>query len=157
MKEYSYDGFPKISIVFLSLTPFEPFLPRIIAMINIKNSELVIDEKGLYSIEKFIIARKLMYWQVYLHKTVLSAEHTLMKVLKRAKYLASLGCQIYTTPAFKVFLYEKCKIDEVFFNQNNKFCPRDSKDQERYFKKSRAIPLLNFGGVLAAKMKANVA
>ena len=104
---------------------------RIIAMLNIKNNELVIDEKGLYSIEKFIIARKLMYWQVYLHKTVLSAEHTLMKVLKRAKYLATLGCQIYTTPAFKVFLYEKYKIDEVFFNQNkllNKFALLDDYD-----------------------------
>ena len=49
--------------------------------------------------------------------TVLSAEHTLMKVLKRAKYLAKLGHQIYTTPAFKVFLYESNTIDKVFFNQ----------------------------------------
>ncbi len=104
---------------------------RIIAMLNIKNNELVIDEKGLYSIEKFIIARKLMYWQVYLHKTVLSAEHTLMKVLKRAKYLAKIGHQIYTTPAFKVFLYETRKIDEVFFNQNkllDKFALLDDYD-----------------------------
>ena len=104
---------------------------RIIAMLNIKNNELVIDEKGLYSIEKFIIARKLMYWQVYLHKTVLSAEHTLMKVLKRAKYLAKHGYQIYTTPAFKVFLYESNKIDEVFFNQKkmlDKFALLDDYD-----------------------------
>ena len=91
---------------------------RIISMLNHKNNELVIDEKGLYSIEKFIIARKLMYWQVYLHKTVLSAEHTLMKVLKRAKHLAKNGHHIYTTPAFKVFLYEANEIDEKFFNQN---------------------------------------
>ena len=57
-------------------------------MINIFNDNLVIEEKGIYSIEQFLIARRLMYWQVYLHKTVLSAEHTLMNVLKRAKYLA---------------------------------------------------------------------
>jgi len=92
---------------------------RIISMLNIKNNELVVDYKGVHSIEKFIIARKLMYWQVYLHKTVLSAEYTLMKVLKRAKQLTKKGISIYTTPAFKVFLYEKKKISEVFFNTKN--------------------------------------
>ena len=92
---------------------------RIISMFNIKNNELVVDQKGIYSIEKFIIARKLMYWQVYLHKTVLSAEHTLMNVLKRAKYLAKQKQHIYTTPAFKRFLYEQNTIDESFFNEEN--------------------------------------
>tara|TARA_Y100001968_G_C19446010_1_gene765382 strand:+ start:1987 stop:3234 length:1248 start_codon:yes stop_codon:yes gene_type:complete len=92
---------------------------RIISMLNIKNNELVVDYKGVHSIEKFIIARKLMYWQVYLHKTVLSAEYTLMKVLKRAKKLAKKGEPIYTTPAFRVFLYETSKINKLFFKKHN--------------------------------------
>jgi len=91
---------------------------RIITMLNVSNNELVVDYKGIYSIEKFIIARKLMYWQVYLHKTVLSAEHTLMKILKRAKYLASIKKKIYTTPDFEKFLYETQNIDKKFFKNN---------------------------------------
>ena len=96
---------------------------RIIDMLNVKNNELVIDYKGLYSVEKFIIARKLMYWQVYLHKTVLSAEHTLMNILKRAKYLANNGFSIHSTPAFKPFLYEHEKINEKLFNQKKLLDP----------------------------------
>ena len=64
---------------------------RIIKMIDVVNDELVVNEKGIYSIEKFIVARRLMYWQVYLHKTVLSAEFLLMKILKRAKLIAKEG------------------------------------------------------------------
>ncbi len=60
---------------------------RIIKMLNVANGELVVEEKGIYSIEKFLISRRLMYWQVYLHKTVLSAERMLTKTLERAKYL----------------------------------------------------------------------
>ena len=92
---------------------------RIISILNIHNNELVVDYKGLYSIEKFIIARKLMYWQVYLHKTVLSAEHTLMQVLKRAKKLVKNGTDIYATPDFKVFLYEKKALNLELFNKKN--------------------------------------
>jgi uncharacterized protein len=61
---------------------------RIIKMLNVVDGELVVEEKGIYSVEKFLIARRLMYWQVYLHKTVLSAEQTLIRVFKRAKALA---------------------------------------------------------------------
>ena len=61
---------------------------RLIAMINVVNNELVIEKKGIYSVEKFLIARRLMYWQVYLHKTSIVAEHMLVKVLMRAKELA---------------------------------------------------------------------
>jgi len=61
---------------------------RIIKMLDVVNDELVIQEKGIYSIEKFIVARRLMYWQVYLHKTVISAEFLLVKILERAKELA---------------------------------------------------------------------
>ena len=92
---------------------------RIITMLNVYNNELVVDYKGIHSIEKFIIARKLMYWQVYLHKTVLSAEHTLMGVLKRAKELTRAGRQIFTTKPFSVFLNEKQEIDLNFFKKNN--------------------------------------
>ena len=62
---------------------------RIIKMLNVANGELVVEEKGIYSVEKFLISRRLMYWQVYLHKTVLSAEQMLAKTLQRAKYLVN--------------------------------------------------------------------
>lgn len=78
---------------------------RIIKMLDIVNDELVIQEKGIYSIEKFIVARRLMYWQVYLHKTVISAEFMLVRVLERAKELAKEGVELFCSPAFKVFLY----------------------------------------------------
>jgi HD superfamily phosphohydrolase len=78
---------------------------RIIRMLNVVNDRLVIDEKGIYSLEKFIIARRLMYWQVYMHKTVLSSESLLVNILKRAKELATAGADIYSTPALRFFLY----------------------------------------------------
>lgn len=77
---------------------------RIIKMLNVWQDQLVVDEKGIYSIEKFLISRRLMYWQVYLHKTVVSAENLLINVLKRAKELAIAGVALYTTPALKIFL-----------------------------------------------------
>ncbi|MEO8760271.1 MAG: HD domain-containing protein [Bacteroidia bacterium] len=77
---------------------------RIIKMLNVKNDELVIEEKGIYSIEKFIIARRLMYWQVYLHKTVVSAENMLVNILKRAKELAAKEVDLFATPALSIFL-----------------------------------------------------
>jgi hypothetical protein len=77
---------------------------RIIRMLNVSDDTLVIDEKGIYSLEKFLIARRLMYWQVYMHKTVLSSESLLVKVLKRAKAIASAGVDLYATPALKFFL-----------------------------------------------------
>ncbi len=80
---------------------------RIINMLNVYDDQLVIDEKGIYSIEKFIVARRLMYWQVYLHKTVLAAENLLVEVLKRAHYLASQGVELHASPVLRKFLYEK--------------------------------------------------
>jgi HD superfamily phosphohydrolase len=73
-------------------------------MLNVWKDQLVVDEKGIYSIEKFLISRRLMYWQVYLHKTVVSAENLLINVLKRAKELAVAGGNVYSTPTLKVFL-----------------------------------------------------
>ncbi|MBN2636923.1 MAG: HD domain-containing protein [Prolixibacteraceae bacterium] len=77
---------------------------RIIKMLNVWKDELVVDIKGIYSIEKFLISRRLMYWQVYLHKTVVSAESLLINVLKRAKDLVADGIQVFSTPTLKVFL-----------------------------------------------------
>ena len=77
---------------------------RIIKMFNVVNDQLVIEEKGIYSIEKFLIARRLMYWQVYLHKTVIAGEQLLVKILERAKELASGGETLFATPALQHFL-----------------------------------------------------
>ena len=78
---------------------------RIIRMLNVVDDSLVIDEKGIYSLEKFLIARRLMYWQVYMHKTVLSSESLLVNVLKRAKEIAVTGTDLFATPALRFFLY----------------------------------------------------
>ncbi|MDG1175355.1 MAG: HD domain-containing protein [Flavobacteriales bacterium] len=85
---------------------------RIINMLNVYEDELVIEEKGIYSIEKFIVARRLMYWQVYLHKTVLSAENLLVEILKRAIYLARNGGDLHCSPVLKKFLYESYDVSE---------------------------------------------
>ncbi len=77
---------------------------RIIKMLNVVKNELVVEHKAIYSIEKFLIARRLMYWQVYLHKTVLSAETLLVHILKRAKELSSQGKELFATPALQLFL-----------------------------------------------------
>ena len=74
-------------------------------MLNVKDDQLVVDSKGIYSIEKFLVARRLMYWQVYMHKTVLSAEFMLVNILKRAKYLATQGVELTGTQALKHFLH----------------------------------------------------
>jgi HD superfamily phosphohydrolase len=78
---------------------------RIIGMLNVVDDRLVIEEKGIYSLEKFLIARRLMYWQVYMHKTVLSSESLLVNILKRAKELAQKGADLYATPSLRFFLY----------------------------------------------------
>jgi hypothetical protein len=77
---------------------------RIIKMLNVVKNELVVENKAIYSIEKFLIARRLMYWQVYLHKTVLSAETLLVNILKRAKELSAKGNELFGTPALLLFL-----------------------------------------------------
>ena len=76
---------------------------RIIKMFHVVNDEIVIKEKGIYSIEKFIVARRLMYWQVYLHKTVLSAEFLLAKIIERARELINNGEKLLVLPSIKYF------------------------------------------------------
>jgi len=94
---------------------------RIIRMLNVVDDRLVMDEKGIYSLEKFLIARRQMYWQVYMHKTVLSSESLLMKVLRRAKEIASEGRDLYSTPALRFFLYNK--IGPADLAKDGKFTP----------------------------------
>ena len=89
---------------------------RLITMLNVVDDNLVVEEKGIYSVEKFIIARRLMYWQVYLHKTSLVAEQLLIRVLKRAKELHDLGNKLYASNAILYFLENKITIG----NFNNK-------------------------------------
>jgi len=87
---------------------------RIIRMLNVVNDSLVIDEKGIYSIEKFLVARRLLYWQVYMHKAVIASETLLVNVLKRAKEIAMEGSDLYATPALRFFLYNRLRPDDLF-------------------------------------------
>lgn len=103
---------------------------RIITMLTVANGDLAVESKGIYSIEKFIIARRLMYWQVYLHKTVISAEYLLVNILSRAKELAMKGDELFCTPALRFFLYSK--IGKTEFKRNagilDKFASLDDYD-----------------------------
>ncbi len=85
---------------------------RIIKMLNVRDNQLVVEEKAIYSIEKFIVARRLMYWQVYLHKTCVAAEHMLVNILKRAKFLANEGMELFATPNFRHFLHHNISYDD---------------------------------------------
>jgi len=85
---------------------------RIITMLNVVDDELVVEEKGIYSVEKFLVARRLMYWQVYLHKTSLVAEQLLIRVLKRAKELKAKGIDLSASKAFSFFLNNKITLKE---------------------------------------------
>lgn len=90
---------------------------RLIEMMDVVNDELVIEEKGIYSVEKFIVSRRVMYWQVYLHKTVVCAEQMLIKILKRASYLSKNGVYVQATPALHYFL--KHEVDKKDFLANS--------------------------------------
>ena len=82
---------------------------RIIKMLNVQDDQLVVEVKGIYSVEKFLIARRLMYWQVYLHKTVISAEFMMIKLLQRASELAAGGHDISATGTLHLFLNRTIK------------------------------------------------
>jgi len=77
---------------------------RIIKMLDVLDDELVVEAKGIYSIEKFLVARRLMYWQVYLHKSVLSAENLLLMILRRSRKLAMEGSSLFASPSLHYFL-----------------------------------------------------
>jgi len=99
---------------------------RILHMLNVVDDKIVVEEKGIHSIEKFIVARRLMYWQVYLHKTVLGAEKLLINILKRAKELAKNKVELFASPSLSTLLYHN--------KDNNKavslelFCSLDDTD-----------------------------
>jgi len=101
---------------------------RLLVMLNVKNDELVVEGKGIYSVEKFIVARRLMYWQVYLHKTGLAAEKVLEKVLKRAKELVLLGEELPASKAFKFFLKRKNNEKDFTFDDLKTFSKLDDYD-----------------------------
>ena len=90
---------------------------RLLNMLNLVDDGLVIEAKGIYSVEKFITARRLMYWQVYLHKTVLAAEYMLMRLLKRAKFLSLDGAKLFASPALDYFLHNEVKHDDFIENK----------------------------------------
>ncbi len=91
---------------------------RILKMLSVRDGELVVEEKGIYSIEKFLIARRLMYWQVYLHKTVLSAEQMLVQMLKRAKELAKSGATFGVSPSLNFFLHQDFSLAHFINNRD---------------------------------------
>ena len=85
---------------------------RILKMMNVVDDKLVVEEKGIYSVEKFLVARRLMYWQVYLHKTSVAAEQLLIKILERAKRLAAEDKELFCSPALHYFLYNHVTAEE---------------------------------------------
>jgi HD superfamily phosphohydrolase len=89
---------------------------RIIKMYNVFDGDLVVEEKGIYSIENFLTSRRLMYWQVYLHKTVIAGEQLLVKILERARELAFAGQKLFATPALQHFLQHKVSEQDFFSN-----------------------------------------
>jgi HD superfamily phosphohydrolase len=82
-------------------------------MLNVSDDRLVIEENGIYSLEKFLVARRLMYWQVYMHKTVLSAEKLLVLILKRARELTDAGKDLSGTPALDFFLHNIISLNDL--------------------------------------------
>ena len=103
---------------------------RIIKMLDVQDDQVVVEEKGIYSIEKYIVARRLMYWQVYLHKTVLSAEFMLVNILKRAKQLAHDDIDLFATPVLREFLYSEYDMSLIRSDKTilEKFCELDDYD-----------------------------
>ncbi len=79
---------------------------RLIKMLDVRDDRLVVHSKGIYSVENYLMSRRLMYWQVYLHKTAVGGEQQLRSALRRAKQLAQSGAELFCTPALRFFLYE---------------------------------------------------
>ncbi|MDY5126509.1 MAG: HD domain-containing protein [Prevotella sp.] len=90
---------------------------RIIKMLNVVNDELVVEHKGLFSIENYLTSRRLMYWQVYLHKTAVASERILVSALLRAKHLCAMGQNVFASPALAYFL--KNNVNAQWFATHN--------------------------------------
>ncbi|WP_158979178.1 HD domain-containing protein [Cellulophaga sp. L1A9] len=101
---------------------------RLITMLNVVNNELVVERKGIYSVEKFLMARRFMYWQVYLHKTGLVAEQLLISILKRAKELLVRGEKLHCSEALMFFMTNKIGKDNFTEAVLNRFAALDDVD-----------------------------
>ena len=101
---------------------------RILKMLMVHNGELVVEEKAIYSVEKFIVARRLMYWQVYLHKTVVAAEKMLVKTIDRANELINNGIDVPVPSPVLDFFLKKYQPPENFIKHLEKFCSLDDSD-----------------------------
>jgi HD superfamily phosphohydrolase len=89
---------------------------RLIKMLNVVNDRLVVEQKGIYSLENYLTSRRLMYWQVYLHKTAVGYEKVLVNMLMRAKHLCHEGRQVFASPALAYFLYNN--VNEQWFTEH---------------------------------------
>lgn len=104
-------------------------IERIIQMLNVKDDKLIVDEKGIYSVEKFLMARRFMYWQVYLHKTSIAADQILVMILKRANFLVKQGETLFASPFLQYFLKNNCtKADLQNTEVIETFCNLDDND-----------------------------
>ena len=101
---------------------------RLISMLNVRNDELVVEEKGLFSVEKFLIARRLMYWQVYLHKTSVTAEQMLIRLLKRAKILVQGGEPLRMSSALSFFVHNRISNENFTTEVLEQFAQLDDTD-----------------------------
>ena len=101
---------------------------RILKMLTVHNGELMVEEKGIYSIEKFLVSRRLMYWQVYLHKAVLSAEMMLVKIIRRAKKLIEEGTEVKAATASLNYFLQKQSNKETMLQHLDVFCSLDDAD-----------------------------
>jgi HD superfamily phosphohydrolase len=101
---------------------------RILKMLTVQDGELMVEEKAIYSIEKFLLSRRLMYWQVYLHKTVVSAEMTMVRIIRRAKELIKAGIELRATTADLDYFLQRP--DQAFDPKQdlNRFCRLDDHD-----------------------------
>ena len=123
---------------------------RIIEMLNVNKGHLVLEEKGIYSVEKFIVARRLMYWQVYLHKTVVAGEFMLIHILRRAKELKINGEDLFASPSLSFFLSNNINIEDFKNNPEvlNNFSLLDDYDilgaiKVWQFSKDKVLALLS--------------
>ncbi len=101
---------------------------RLITMLSVVDDELVVEEKGIYSVEKFLLSRRLMYWQVYLHKTSLVAENVLIRTLQRANYLVANGHKLPASTVLSFFLEQKINQDSFTKEVLNLFSKLDDYD-----------------------------
>ncbi|WP_026464130.1 HD domain-containing protein [Adhaeribacter aquaticus] len=95
---------------------------RLLKMMDVHEGKLVMEEKAIYSIENFLVSRRVMYWQVYLHKTVLSAENMLIRLIERARQLVQAGIEVPANPALLYFLSQNITIDD--FHRDDKILDR---------------------------------